>query len=787
MDVLIYESTFTIQGNTNWGILIGDSSQNISIYENIFTFEGEDNLEIYFSQNSTNCSVFENVFTFNNTGGTIGRTILFEDDSVGANITSNNITSTSYEVSPGIDIGSRSTNFYIEGNRINITGNESSGIRINDNSSSGTIYNNIINVSGNLNILPNLGRGGIFLEQGTSDMNVSLNTIYTYGINSTAIFVWGNTSIIDLNTIITSGIRSKGISLDGAEETNLTNNNITTTGNYSEGIFVGGSSINAKVYNNQINTSGVDAYGIYLNSLSSPNLSSNNLTGTGSYGIYSYDCTDALIYSNTISVATDYGVYDHISSSSNISTNIITATTGIGDYVFGIWAENATSANIDSNVLYENDDGGNLYCGGIGVWYANATLSFNTIYGDVNTSCNRTTGITTLLDSGKNSLIINNNEINSSAGNNSYGIIFTTADGSSNDTIIGAGNTIRNSDYCLHFEVGNFIFSGVILSNCGTYDIRSASNVLATDFNTTATIINSTVNVSKLNVSEYSNISLQEYVRGYVDDGTSALSSATVVLTNNNSAEQQWSKTTASNGYTSYGGATYYFYNSTGGYNYSSMTATTTKTGYTSNSVSSVISGQTTISISLTATDSSSSSSSSSSGGATPTASFWASTHSINDAQFKAGYTRQLAKAERIRISVNNEYHHVGIVDLTLTTATINISSNPMQAILSIGQNASLDINNDGIYDIYLLLNSIENNKANLTVKETSEKVLEVESVIKTQGEVTEDEDNNTGEEQGYTWLYWIIVGIIVVIIILAVIWIFLQKNNRYYVLQNKK
>jgi hypothetical protein len=187
-------------------------------------------------------------------------------------------------------------------------------------------------------------------------------------------------------------------------------------------------------------------------------------------------------------------------------------------------------------------------------------------------------------------------------------------------------------------------------------------------------------------------------------------------------------------------------------------------------------SSSTSSSSSSSSTSSSTSSSSSSSGGSG--ASFWKYTYLISKEKFKEGYNGPLEKAERIRVEVGKKYHHVGIVELILTTATINISSNPMQVILSIGQDVSLDVNRDGIYDIYLLLNSIENNKANLTVKEINEKALEGEGAIRTQGEISDEGSDNLGEKKDYTWFYWIIVGVIVVIIILAVIWIFIQKSK---------
>ncbi len=514
-----------------------------------------------------------------------------------------------------------------------------------------------------MNSRTNNGRGGIILDSGVYGINISSNKIYTYGVNSTAIFSWGNESTIESNNLTTFGVYSMGIYLEESEEMNLTGNNITTAGNNSGGIFAGTRSNDTRVYNNRINTSGSSSDGIYVDSSSNLNLTLNNLTGTGSYGIYLNYCIDLLVYSNTITNAETYGIYDSVSSSTNISSNTISGTRGTGNYVFGISSENATSGVVGSNTLFGNDEGSGNYCGGIAVWYANTTISSNIIYGNLNDSCNITTGIKIILDSGKNSLTINNNEINSSAGNNSYGVIFETADGSSIDTIAGVGNTIRNSDYCLHFEVGKFITSGFNLESCGTYDVCSVSNVLATAFNTTAKIINSTVDVSKLNASEYSNLSLQEYVRGYVNSSGSAISGATVTLANNNSAEQQWSATTGSDGYTSYSGATYYFYNSTGGYNYSSMTATASKTGYDSNSVSSVITGQSTINISLTVSEVEDSSGSSGSSSSTP--SFWTNTYVLNENETSAfegdGLTKVLSPKNRVRVVLNGTTHHMGL------------------------------------------------------------------------------------------------------------------------------
>lgn len=784
-DFVISNNTFTISANESWGIIIFDNPQNISISGNTFTISGFDNYGIFFSEQSENCSAVENVITLTDGAGTGRGAITFADSSTGANITSNNITSTSSEMSPGIYIGTSGTNFNIASNRIDILGNESSGIRILEDVYSGTIYNNVINVSGNMNIRQDVGKGGIFLGQRSYGINISSNTITTSGVNSTAIFSWGNQSTMELNNLTTSGVYSRGIYLEESTEMNLTSNIIFTIGDNSEGIFAGTRSNYTKAYDNQINTSGTDSYGILVDSSSYGNLSLNNLTGTGSYGIYVNDCMGTLVYSNEIVSATTYGIVDELSSSSNISTNTIHGTNG-ATFSFGMYLLESTSINVDSNVLYNNDGAttaGSL-CGGISLWYSDATISNNLFYGDTNESCTYPGGIGMIFNSSSESfdITLNNNVINSSAGNNSYGIYLgdQSTISSGTNTVNGFGNTIQDSDDCIVFENGAFSISGINVSNCILYDVLDQVIFITPSVTPNIWIVNSTINVSKLNVTTDVNITLQEYVRGYVDDGTSALSGATVVLTNNNSAEQQWSKTTGSNGYTSYGAATYYFYNGTG-YNYSNMTAAASKSGYDSSSTSSIISGQTDMSISLTAF---AVEDSSSGGSTTSTPPFWASTYVLNENETLAfegmGLTKELSKKNQIRIKVNGSNHHVGIINLTSSTATINVSSTPQQVVFNVGDEKMFDVNGDDYYDIKVKLNSILNNKANITISLVKENIMVVvdESSLENDGS-NEGTDETLEDKKSLLWL-WISLGAIFVLaIVLSTIGYFWKGNKK--------
>lgn len=71
---------------------------------------------------------------------------------------------------------------------------------------------------------------------------------------------------------------------------------------------------------------------------------------------------------------------------------------------------------------------------------------------------------------------------------------------------------------------------------------------------------------------------------------------------------------------------------------------------------------------------------------------------------------------ERIAVKIANEVHHVGVVSVTSTSATIEVSSTPQQVTLSVGQSKNVDADGDGYYDMTVTLTSIDNGAANIMV-----------------------------------------------------------------------
>lgn len=198
--------------------------------------------------------------------------------------------------------------------------------------------------------------------------------------------------------------------------------------------------------------------------------------------------------------------------------------------------------------------------------------------------------------------------------------------------------------------------------------------------------------------------------------------------------------------------------------------------------------------------------SSSSSGGST-TPSFWTNTAIINNTLFEEGYSKKYSPKERIRFKVGLEYHYVGLISLNSVTAIVNVSSIPQQKIFVIGESSKFEVNNDSYYDVLVTLNSIENNKANLTVLNLHEEILPSQINNSQNEEQIQEEDSepvltskiNTGAEiiqkenvfknfkefiiekqKNLIYLGVVILGLIILIVIILVI-NRIYKFRKYY------
>jgi hypothetical protein len=169
----------------------------------------------------------------------------------------------------------------------------------------------------------------------------------------------------------------------------------------------------------------------------------------------------------------------------------------------------------------------------------------------------------------------------------------------------------------------------------------------------------------------------------------------------------------------------------------------------------------------------------------------WVYTYSINESIFQEGYTKSLSLKRRIKAPISSEYHSIGVLELNETHVKLEIASTPVERVLGIGESFKLDILGDGYYDVYVLLNAIlNNNSANLTVKNIHESVSGSNSVI--EGDPTNDTGNLSGnvssEDEGAGLLggnvnrvkIFILsgVGILVVVLFLILYFVFRKRSR---------
>ena len=148
----------------------------------------------------------------------------------------------------------------------------------------------------------------------------------------------------------------------------------------------------------------------------------------------------------------------------------------------------------------------------------------------------------------------------------------------------------------------------------------------------------------------------------------------------------------------------------------------------------------------------------------------WDKTYVPSKEELIIGYTTKLKKDERIKARIGTLFHYIGLIDLTSTTATISVFSEPQEVVLNIRDEKKFDVNNDNYYDLSVQLNSIENNKANLTIKsiyeEISQEIIEEETI---EEKIKEDikEIEETKEGRNLIW-FLIIIGIVVIGILIG-------------------
>jgi len=149
----------------------------------------------------------------------------------------------------------------------------------------------------------------------------------------------------------------------------------------------------------------------------------------------------------------------------------------------------------------------------------------------------------------------------------------------------------------------------------------------------------------------------------------------------------------------------------------------------------------------------------------------------LPDSDFEKGTTQELGSNQRVQVLVNGTKHNIGVKFVTTDKITLEVSSTPQTADLSVGEVKKFDVNDDGVYDLSVTLNKIVSGKAELTMLAINEQIPAGSTTTEEETTSSQDTATTTGAEAtGFSWST--IIWIIVLLVIIIGVWILLKKRR---------
>ena len=165
----------------------------------------------------------------------------------------------------------------------------------------------------------------------------------------------------------------------------------------------------------------------------------------------------------------------------------------------------------------------------------------------------------------------------------------------------------------------------------------------------------------------------------------------------------------------------------------------------------------------------------------------WTKTISPTDEELHQGFVIDLKAKERVALNISGEVHYIGVKKLTKANTTISILSDEKMYVLNLGEEIQSDVNDDGIRDVIVRLNSIADNKANIffqTIEENISENGEGEESVSEQGETIYRMWNWM---KLYNWKSKLSLSAIVIVVIISLlIWVISKRDTIKYFIYTK-
>ncbi|MFA5485244.1 MAG: BspA family leucine-rich repeat surface protein [Candidatus Pacearchaeota archaeon] len=141
------------------------------------------------------------------------------------------------------------------------------------------------------------------------------------------------------------------------------------------------------------------------------------------------------------------------------------------------------------------------------------------------------------------------------------------------------------------------------------------------------------------------------------------------------------------------------------------------------------------------------------------------------DKYLEQGYVNDYFEKDAETFSLNQKIHKMTIEKIKNNKVTIKIESEPRIKELEVREEWRIDFEMDGVYDLYVKVNSIEKNKANITIKQIRENYS-----INQDNEIdTEIEEESPRKEKDYMNYYFVSA----IVLILNLLTLHIKKKKK--------
>ncbi len=145
-------------------------------------------------------------------------------------------------------------------------------------------------------------------------------------------------------------------------------------------------------------------------------------------------------------------------------------------------------------------------------------------------------------------------------------------------------------------------------------------------------------------------------------------------------------------------------------------------------------------------------------------------TYAITNEELNKGYTQILSKNDKIKFLIANKNHSLtlGNLNTNLSYANLTLNSTFINFLIYVNETRKFELTNDSYYELFVRLNGIENNKANLTIKQIYEEI-EVGKKKEKEGEEEkkeEIEEKEKKEKGKISYLKYYFIATVIVIVL---------------------